>query len=90
MFQEEILNQHMENAKKRRAAEEAAATPDERVALYASKKSEALALRKQEVSRCDESSLCLGVPPAPSLVSKCHKLYLTKYTSLAMGYSQCN
>ena len=47
--QEEILEKHLETAKRKQAAIESAATPDERVAMYAMKKTEAKVLQKQEV-----------------------------------------
>jgi hypothetical protein len=47
--QEEILKEHADSARRRKEAAEAAATPEERVALYAAKKQEAKQLQKQEV-----------------------------------------
>lgn len=58
------MNQHLERAKQRKAAAETAVTPDERVALYASQRSEAQALQKQEVT----SAPAIPFPNLPSSV----------------------
>ena len=48
-MQEGILKEHLDSARRRQEAAEAAATPDERVLLYAARKEQASALQKQEV-----------------------------------------
>ncbi len=44
-----MLKEHADAARKRAEAAEAAATPEERVVLYAAKKEQARQLQKQEV-----------------------------------------
>lgn len=47
--QEEALKAHADSARRRREAAEAAATPEDRVVMYAAKKDRAKVLQKQEV-----------------------------------------
>lgn len=51
-MQEEALKEHADSARRRKEAAEAAATPEERVAMYAARKDEAKNLQKREVRVC--------------------------------------
>jgi hypothetical protein len=61
LLQEEVLKEHADSARKRKEAAEAAATPEERVVLYAAKKDAAKELQKREVHTFPHESIWLQV-----------------------------